>query len=149
MDIYFIYLFYFISFANFRMDTWFWSLPFFRLKLNSLYKINISLTQTLEKCFLLVKNTPILYFNTVAAEYDSKLWFGEAKVALQNGICDSLFKTRLFFWQLLSCQLNTSIGSALLSKNYWCHVTLNLYKLGTSLRPRVGVSPDSVCLRGS
>ena len=38
---------------------------------------------------------------------------------------------------------------ALLSQNYWCHLTSTLYKPDTSLRQTVGVGPDGVRLRES
>ncbi len=39
--------------------------------------------------------------------------------------------------------------SALLSQNYWCHVTSTLYKVDTSLKRTVGAGPDGVRLRES
>ena len=41
------------------------------------------------------------------------------------------------------------IGSALVSQNYWPHVTSSLYRLDTSLRRTVKLGPDGVRLRES
>ena len=78
----------------------------------------------------------------MTANYD----FGKAKFVLHNQICDSLFKTRRLFDTDRRAFNVHLIGSALLSQNYWCHVTSTLYKPDTSLRRTVGAGPDGIRL---
>ena len=42
--------------------------------------------------------------------------------------------------------IQACMGLALLSQNYWCHLTSILYKPDTSLRRTVGVGPNGVLL---
>ena len=67
------------------------------------------------------------------AEHDHKLRFREAKF-----VYITKYATVFIF---ISC-----IGSALLSQNYWCHVTSTLYKPDTSLRWTVWAGFDSAIL---
>ena len=51
----------------------------------------------------------------------------------------------LFLFQFVNFAIY--MGSSFkLSQNFWCHITTTLYKLDTSLKRTVGVSPDAVRL---